>query len=67
MVMVGNSMKSDVLPMIAAGGWGVHVPHALTWELEIAAPPTSPERFATIQSLADLPYLVDRIAAGHNL
>jgi putative hydrolase of the HAD superfamily len=67
MVMVGNSMKSDVLPMIAAGGWGVHVPHALTWELEIAAPPTSTERFATIQSLADLPYLVDRIAAGHNL
>lgn len=70
MVMVGNSMKSDVLPMIAAGGWGVHVPHAMTWELELAAPPQDTQetaRFATIQTLADLPYLVDRIAAGHNL
>lgn len=67
MVMVGNSMKSDVLPMIAAGGWGVHVPHTMTWELELAPPPQETGRFATIQSLSDLPYLVDRIAAGHNL
>lgn len=33
-VMVGNSMKSDVEPVLALGGWAAHVPHELTWELE---------------------------------
>src|SRR6056300_1649773 len=32
-MMVGNSMKSDVRPMVALGGWGVFVPHGPTWEL----------------------------------
>lgn len=32
-MMVGNSMKSDVLPALEAGLWGVHVPHDLTWAL----------------------------------
>jgi putative hydrolase of the HAD superfamily len=36
-MMIGNSMKSDVLPAIEAGAWGVFVPHGLTWELEHAA------------------------------
>lgn len=67
MIMVGNSMKSDVLPMIAAGGWGVHVPHAITWALEHAAAPMDQPRFASIQSLGDLPYLVDQIARHHKL
>jgi putative hydrolase of the HAD superfamily len=35
-MMIGNSMKSDVLPAIEAGAWGVFVPHGLTWELEHA-------------------------------
>jgi putative hydrolase of the HAD superfamily len=67
MVMVGNSMKSDVLPVIAAGGWGVHVPYALTWELELADPPADKSRFAQIPSLGDLAYVVGSIAVGHNL
>ena len=66
MVMVGNSMKSDVLPMIAAGGFGVHVPHDLTWALELADAPQDTARFAQIKTLAELPYLVDRLLAAHN-
>src|SRR5690606_18101126 len=33
-MMVGNSLKSDVVPAIRAGAWGVYVPHDLTWVLE---------------------------------
>jgi putative hydrolase of the HAD superfamily len=66
MVMVGNSMKSDVLPMIAAGGFGVHVPHDLTWALELADAPQDTARFAQIKTLAELPYLVDGLIAAHN-
>ncbi|TQS71646.1 HAD family hydrolase [Rhodobacteraceae bacterium] len=57
-VMIGNSLKSDVLPMIAAGGFGVHVPHAATWALEHADPPSDTERFAQIGTLAELPTLL---------
>ena len=33
-LMVGNSVRSDVLPVIAIGGHAVHVPYHLTWDLE---------------------------------
>lgn len=61
-MMVGNSMKSDVLPMIAAGGWGVYVPHGLEWELEKAAPPQNAQRYAALEDLSGLADLVDAIA-----
>ncbi len=53
-VMVGNSLKSDVLPMLEAGGWGVHVPHPLTWALEHAEPPQGHRRFAALSGLGEL-------------
>lgn len=61
-MMVGNSMKSDVLPMIAAGGWGVFVPHGLEWELEKAGPPGNDTRFTELSDLSGLAELVDAIA-----
>ncbi len=33
-VMAGNSVRSDVAPVVELGGWGVHVPFHLTWALE---------------------------------
>ncbi len=65
-LMVGNSLKSDVLPMLAVGGWGVHVPHGLTWALEQADPPQGHSRFHQMADLSPLPDLVARLAAGHN-
>jgi len=61
-VMVGNSLKSDVIPAIEAGGWGVHVPHDLTWDLERAEAPADHPRFAEIPDLSGLAAVVDRIA-----
>jgi len=60
-MMVGNSMKSDVRPMVALGGWGVFVPHGLTWELEHAEPPTDTTRFRELPSLAGIPQLLHEI------
>ena len=57
-MMVGNSLKSDVVPAIEAGGWGVYVPHELTWVLEQVEPPQSAPRFREIGSLGELPDLV---------
>jgi putative hydrolase of the HAD superfamily len=57
-VMVGNSVKSDVIPAIAAGAFGVHVPSAANWALDQAAAPSDHPRFRRIASLAELPDLV---------
>jgi len=56
--MVGNSMKSDVLPMIAAGGWGIFVPHDMTWEVESAEAPQGHPRFRELRDLGALPGLI---------
>lgn len=62
-LMAGNSMASDVAPMIKAGGWGVYVPHGLTWEIEHAPAPEHP-KFHEIKSLADLPPLIHTLTTG---
>lgn len=66
-MMVGNSLKSDVLPMIGAGGWGVHVPHALTWALEQAEPPADRRRFHALTDLSELPDLVENLSLAHKI
>lgn len=33
-VMIGNSLKSDVLPILNIGGVGIHIPYHTTWEYE---------------------------------
>jgi putative hydrolase of the HAD superfamily len=60
-MMVGNSLKSDVIPAIEAGSWGVHVPHELSWELDHAEPPDDAPRFRQIAHLGELRGLIDDI------
>jgi putative hydrolase of the HAD superfamily len=58
-MMVGNSLRSDVLPAIDAGGWGTYIPHALTWDYERAEEPQGADRFAKIETLAELKPLIE--------
>ncbi len=57
-MMIGNSLKSDVVPAIAAGAWGVFVPHELTWVLEHVEKPAEAPRFREIPDLGHVPELV---------
>lgn len=50
--MVGNSVRSDILPVMALGGTAVHVPYPLLWELEHV---DHDEHFADLESISDLP------------
>ncbi|KRS12483.1 HAD family hydrolase [Roseovarius atlanticus] len=60
-LMAGNSLRSDVNPVIAAGGWGVHVPHDLTWGYEVDDAPEDASRFRKVKNLGELPALVQEI------
>ncbi len=57
-VMVGNSVKSDILPVLALGGRAVHIEYELTWEMELADADTSHEGYAELDSIRDLPALL---------
>ncbi len=61
-MMIGNSLKSDVLPVLQAGGWGVHVPQDVTWALEHAEQPVGLERFHTLAHLGLVPDLARILA-----
>lgn len=53
-VMVGNSVRSDVLPVIALGGHAVHIPYHVTWDLEHVDP--HPDHvFPVLSSIRELP------------
>lgn len=53
-VMVGNSLRSDVLPVLELGGWAVHVPYPLVWGHEEAAEPRGAARYARLTRLPEL-------------
>ncbi len=57
-LMVGNSLRSDVIPAIEAGAFGVHVPHGQSWELEAAPPPESHPRYRELKCLDALPEMI---------
>ncbi len=60
-MMIGNSMKSDVLSALAIGAWGIHVPFDLTWALENAEKPSNQSRFRELSELTELPALLGEI------
>ncbi len=52
-LMIGNSVRSDVLPVMAIGGHAVHVPYHLTWDLERVD--DHDEDVVELASIAELP------------
>jgi putative hydrolase of the HAD superfamily len=60
--MIGNSLRSDVLPVLGVGGHALHVPYPLTWAVEHADAPVDHARFAEISSLADVPEALHELA-----
>ena len=60
-MMVGNSLRSDIIPALKAGCWGVYVPHSLTWALEQDEAPAQDRRYRLITHLGELPDVISRL------
>jgi putative hydrolase of the HAD superfamily len=58
-LMAGDSMRSDILPALAAGAFAAHVPHAMPWAHEMAEEPAENPRYRKLDRLADLPDWID--------
>lgn len=53
-LMIGNSLKSDVLPVLELGGNAIHIPYHTTWVHELVDHPVEHENMAQLQSLREL-------------
>ena len=52
--MIGNSLKSDVLPVLGIGGYAVHVPYHTTWEHEKINHKVNHPNFRTLEKISDV-------------
>lgn len=56
-LMVGNAVRSDIVPVIAIGGTAIHIPYKVTWHHEMMEMPVS-DRLFEIKSIRNLPELL---------
>ncbi len=64
-VMVGNSLKSDILPVVEAGGQAVHVPYLTEWQHEAVPDHVADSyKFHRADNIRDVPAIVTQLA-GH--
>lgn len=53
-LMIGNSLKSDVLPVLNIGGYGFHVPYHITWEHERVEAQVDHPKFRQLENITDV-------------
>ena len=63
--MVGNSLRSDIVPVLRLGGWGLHVPYHLTWAHENEADDVAGHpRLRHVATAAGLPQALREVVAS---
>jgi putative hydrolase of the HAD superfamily len=53
MLMIGNSVKSDIAPVVKHGGWAIHTPHDVVWVHEMMDMPES-DRIIEVQNIKEV-------------
>jgi putative hydrolase of the HAD superfamily len=61
-VMVGNSLRSDVVPVVGLGGYAVHIPYSVTWHHEHVPEDELPRRgWRRIAAIGELPAVLEAL------
>lgn len=53
LLMIGNSVKSDIAPVVSIGGWAIHTPHDIVWVHEMMDMPAS-DRIIEVSGIGDI-------------
>ena len=54
-LMIGNSMKSDIIPVLDLGGYAIYVPYHTTWEYEnVSETPIGNPKFFTVKNITNV-------------
>ncbi|MEM7092460.1 MAG: HAD family hydrolase [Actinomycetota bacterium] len=60
-VMIGNSVVSDIAPVLDIGGYAIHIPYETTWALETATEDlAASERWERLDSIVEVPDVLSR-------
>lgn len=59
-VMVGNSLRSDILPALEAGSYAAYIPHDMNWSHEHADEPVGHPRYVRLAHIGELAAAIDR-------
>lgn len=63
LVMIGNSVVSDVVPLLDIGARAIHVPYQVTWALETATEDPAPsDRWFRLESISEVPQLIESLS-----
>jgi putative hydrolase of the HAD superfamily len=60
-MMIGNSMRADVVPALEAGAWGIHVPSEHVWSMDLQDDPKDAGRFRRLPDVASVVGLISEI------
>lgn len=64
-LMVGNSLRSDISPVVAIGGLAVYIPYHLTWAHETMIKPDQQQQgYVELEHIGLLPALIERLSAS---
>ncbi len=58
-LMIGNSLKSDIIPVIEIGGYGIHVPYHTTWSHENIERPETLNNFLAIDTISEISEILE--------
>jgi putative hydrolase of the HAD superfamily len=62
--MIGNSVRSDIAPVLELGGAGIHVPYHVTWDLEHAEIDEGHPRLARVREIREAPAAVATLSGA---
>ncbi len=60
-IMIGNSMRSDIVPIVQIGGQAVYIPYSSTWDHEQNHTSIDPKSFKQLKHIGLLPELIENI------
>jgi putative hydrolase of the HAD superfamily len=60
-MMIGNSMRADIVPALDAGAWGIHVPSEHVWSMDLADDPRDNAKFRRLEAISRVVPLVREI------
>ena len=61
-LMVGNSLRSDIMPLLELGAHAIYIPHELTWQHEQSdLPPAGQAGYHQLEHIGQLPALLERL------
>jgi putative hydrolase of the HAD superfamily len=61
-LMVGNSLRSDIAPVVELGGWGVYMPYPMTWAHETDTDfDTDTDRVVSVEHATAIPAAIERL------